>query len=325
VINKAIQGYQSKGGIHSGLLDKCPAISYFDRTETTGDEIEKVSRRAKVFSWDQDIYKDWAGVGRVWLDEDHGGKPLRHQRQTEPAAKSRELPATNPQVEPTSDCGENENIYNNNKLLKSNRGISDHIIRENVPVESTCTSATDIFDSATKLKTTEIHPEKSSIEDSTKNSICGLVAGVRGNEKNPPLNEPGASSEKRESFVVKSDDFKKLDVSARGPCDRCGSRYVDYTEKLTKDRIARKNEPSRRICKKCYTTAKRREAETFRSLPGALNISGMARTYTDFGNCEICNKQKATWRDPVNHTHICDTCFVNAGGVITQGGKSCHS
>jgi hypothetical protein len=79
VINKMLQGYQSKGNIYSGLLEKCPAISYCDRTQVIGDEVEKTSRRSRAYQWDMDAYRKWVGIGTVWLEEeDQIDKNERH-------------------------------------------------------------------------------------------------------------------------------------------------------------------------------------------------------------------------------------------------------
>jgi len=51
---------------------------------------------------------------------------------------------------------------------------------------------------------------------------------------------------------------------------------LEYIERLTPGRMARKNEPSRRICKKCFKAAKNRKANSFRVLPGSLNVAGIA-------------------------------------------------
>ena len=124
----------------------------------------------------------------------------------------------------------------------------------------------------------------------------------------------GGRGEKREPFDINPDDFKKLDLPLRDPCDRCGTKYVEYIERLTPGRMARKNEPSRRICKKCFKAAKNRKAKSFRVLPGSLNVAGMRRIYVDVGRCSVCNTEKAVWKDPENRISICETCYVNAGG-----------
>ncbi len=266
-------------------------------------------------------YKNWAGVGTVWLEKDKEKNNYKQKRQSGNQRNTAENIRSN-QSEENILSAESETLEENKKLVAADQ---DLIREENVHADCVhVKSTTEILSSATKKKSASETPEILPNQNSADYPKAASSAVQPQSAALPLLNNPPGTQGKKQSFQVNTDDFKKLDLSSRGPCDRCGSRYVDYTEKVTKDRIARKNEPSRKICKKCYATAKKREAETFRTLPGALNIAGMVRTDTDFGRCVICNKQKAVWRDPVNHIHICDSCFANAGGVVTQGGEPCH-
>ncbi|HWQ66320.1 MAG TPA: hypothetical protein VN372_05555 [Methanospirillum sp.] len=45
-INKLFNGYQSRGQNYTGLLEKCPAISFLDRTVSSGDDGINTQRRA---------------------------------------------------------------------------------------------------------------------------------------------------------------------------------------------------------------------------------------------------------------------------------------
>lgn len=69
-ISKLLHGYQSYGKSYSGLLDKCPAVSYLDRTVTKGDEGYTTLRRAKAYLWDAALYQAWVKGGSVWLAPD---------------------------------------------------------------------------------------------------------------------------------------------------------------------------------------------------------------------------------------------------------------
>ena len=66
-----IKGYDSRGKNYTGLLEKCPALSFTDRTVTMNDE-EGVSvrRRTEAFTWSRDIYRQWMNGGACWLDPD---------------------------------------------------------------------------------------------------------------------------------------------------------------------------------------------------------------------------------------------------------------
>ena len=55
-IYKLLSGYISRGNIYSGLLEKCPAISVYERSVTSGENGQTVQRRMKVFTWDPDLY-----------------------------------------------------------------------------------------------------------------------------------------------------------------------------------------------------------------------------------------------------------------------------
>ncbi|MEI6840609.1 MAG: hypothetical protein WCK53_05050, partial [Methanomicrobiales archaeon] len=67
-IYRALHGYQGRGQTYSGLLDKCPAISYVDRTVVMDEEIGRsVRRRVHAFQFNREIYLLWSSGGAVWL------------------------------------------------------------------------------------------------------------------------------------------------------------------------------------------------------------------------------------------------------------------
>jgi len=72
-IRKVMNGYVSRGYTYSGLLEKCPAISFTDRTVVTNDEPGlSVKRRTIAYQFNADIYRQWAKGGSCWLDSDDG-------------------------------------------------------------------------------------------------------------------------------------------------------------------------------------------------------------------------------------------------------------
>ena len=72
-VGKLLHGYHSYGKTYSGLLDKCPAVSYLDRTVTRGDEGCSTMRRFRVYLWDAVLYDAWEKGGSVWLGDDSQG------------------------------------------------------------------------------------------------------------------------------------------------------------------------------------------------------------------------------------------------------------
>ena len=70
-IYRMIKGYDSRGKNYTGLLEKCPALSFTDRTVTmTEDEGVSVRRRTEAFTWSREIYRQWVNGGACWLDRD---------------------------------------------------------------------------------------------------------------------------------------------------------------------------------------------------------------------------------------------------------------
>jgi len=64
VIRKLICGYTSRGAIHSGLLEKTPALSYHDRSTSDPD----VTRHSRVYTWDENLHHRWVAGSSVWID-----------------------------------------------------------------------------------------------------------------------------------------------------------------------------------------------------------------------------------------------------------------
>ena len=66
---RILHGYASRGMTYSGLLEKCPAISYLDTMVTEDGEGYAVRRREHLFLFDRETYRRWARGGEVWIDE----------------------------------------------------------------------------------------------------------------------------------------------------------------------------------------------------------------------------------------------------------------
>lgn len=75
VVGKLIHGYRSYGKSYTGLLEKCPAISFTDRAITRGDEGYTTQRRDRVYIWDAEVYEVWLKGGQVWLADEEGSGP----------------------------------------------------------------------------------------------------------------------------------------------------------------------------------------------------------------------------------------------------------
>ena len=70
-IYRALKGYDSRGKNYTGLLEKCPAISFMGRTVTVSDEDGiSIRRRTEAFSWSRELYRQWSFGGMCWLDHE---------------------------------------------------------------------------------------------------------------------------------------------------------------------------------------------------------------------------------------------------------------
>jgi len=72
---RILHGYTSRGTAYSGLLEKCPAVSFFDTMVTEDGEGYAMRRREHLFSFDCTVYRRWAHGGGVWLDGGRDGGP----------------------------------------------------------------------------------------------------------------------------------------------------------------------------------------------------------------------------------------------------------
>lgn len=63
---KRIHGGASHQTHYDGLLEKCPALTFVDRTDVSESGGE--SKRQRVYVWDREQYEMWISGGGCWLD-----------------------------------------------------------------------------------------------------------------------------------------------------------------------------------------------------------------------------------------------------------------
>jgi len=67
-IRKLIRGKGQNSSYH-GLLEKCPAITYLNRTDVT----DNGSKSQLVYVWNDVLYRVWSSGGGCWLSGDGNG------------------------------------------------------------------------------------------------------------------------------------------------------------------------------------------------------------------------------------------------------------
>lgn len=130
-IYKVFHGSTSRGVSYSGLLEKCPALSYIDRTVTDEREGMDVKRRTKAYLWDDLLYETWSGNDECWIsdvqsqngsddDSDNGNKELEtglQQLRHECNSCSKKT------SDDSAELKENNLYTNNTKIYCNNTGI----------------------------------------------------------------------------------------------------------------------------------------------------------------------------------------------------------
>jgi len=69
-VYRLLKGYRNSRGLYTGILDKCPAVSYIDATVAEDIYGMEVKHREHYFSFDIGLYKNWTARAEIWLEEE---------------------------------------------------------------------------------------------------------------------------------------------------------------------------------------------------------------------------------------------------------------
>jgi hypothetical protein len=323
-IYRALKGYDSRGKNYTGLLEKCPAISFTDRTITVNDEDGvSVRRRAEAFAWNRGLYLHWIHGGACWLDrdpkggnDDDGAGPfsaLRHDCSTITTAAEKQNGAISVSGFPDSLVNNNNSVLNEGSLQQK---------------ENTATQAEPFLQSTQCL-----HDSQSAVNEKRSPQISAQ-SGNKISERAPmsyntcsknlelrPDSQPLVVN-KDQLRSIKAGDYKKLEIpEPKTPCWSCGKKGSRYIEKFTKERRARPKDQqeARRICRSCYNEAVKAEQTASVPLPGAVDVSRCTRVTADIGKCSVCGIAKAVWIDREAGVKLCEHCYGRCVREDAQG------
>jgi len=321
-IYRALKGYDSRGKNYTGLLEKCPAISFTDRTITVNDE-EGVSvrRRAEAFAWSRGLYLHWIYGGACWLDRDlNGGNG------DGPGSVTTLLPVcgtitttAEKQNSPVSVSGfPNPLEYNNNSVLR-NGNLQQKENTATTQGELGVQSNQCLHDSQFAVK--ERHFPQISAQSENK-------IAERAQNSNNTCSKPRELKRYSDPSVVNKDqkrsirvnDYKKLELpEPKTACYVCGKKGSWFIEKLTQERRARPKDQqdARRICRSCYNNAMKYEQMATVPLPGTVDVSRCSRVTADVGKCSVCGLVRAEWIDREAGVKLCEHCYGR--GVREKG------
>ena len=300
-IHKLIHGYTSRGMSYSGLLEKCPAIAFTDRTVVSEEESGlSMRRRTNAYTFDQELYKHWITGGGVWI-EDEG--PDKGDGPCNPPApflgSSADVAGEENPHEATTD--ESLSCTHSTCVSTCVSYCREEDTHQGGP-RGPCTPA-PVSEVSSAEGQGSISPEDDPNEHPKKNSDRNRSRSSR----------KGAEEERRR---INARDYKLLDIPERTPCWVCGRKNSRYVEKLTPERKSRPKDQqgARRICKQCYQAAVDRERSSAPPLPGVIDTSNMEKVSVSIGRCSVCDIEPAVWSDRTSGVKLCGGCYSLQNG-----------
>jgi len=332
-IYRALKGYDSRGKNYTGLLEKCPALSFTDRTVTVSDEDGiSIRRRTEAFSWSRELYRHWSCGGACWLDHDHDDDDnddddgnddnrdkdnnkgnndvsagsftaLQHVYSSFSATAEKQNGAISASGFPDS------LVNNNNSVLREgNLQQKENAATQTEPGSQSTQCVHNSAIAVNKKRSQQISaqsgnriPEHAPMTYST----CCKTA-----ETSP--DSPPPAENKDPSRSIRASDYKKLEVpEPKTPCWSCGKKGSRYIEKYTKERRARPKDQqeARRICRSCFNEAMKAEQTASVPLPGTVDVSRCTRVTADVGKCSVCGIAKAVWLAREAGVKLCEHCY----------------
>lgn len=317
VIHKMLHGSVSRGHQYSGLLEKCPAISVCDRTLVTDEGgLNAAHRRSKAYAWDPYVYDCWIPDDGCWLDG-YGPGDMNWKDPSGGDANGDGRITKDSTIVSGDGSGLEEDNLSNNKIISTHNGESVSMKEGIGERSSVCTHIRELSGSASVDQSTQSDdadcPVLKSGDDSCSHEIRNLPAAAS-------VRSPGSENSEGSGSLplsgIRSEEFTSITGGfGTGPCDCCGSKWVNYQERMTSARLKEAPRMNRKICNKCYERVLKAESLQVRVLPGVLNPELMTRVSKDLGKCEVCGRQKATWQDPETKTVICEICYQNLPGI----------
>ncbi len=322
-IHKIVHGFSYRGSSYTGLLEKCPAITFCDRTVVTDEGASGLSmrRRTNAYTFDHDLYRSWCTGGAVWLDDDEGDGDDTSRTSTDFHHTSTGL-----EVLKNDAAGPDlpESQYNKNTLLCTGDHFHTSEDTQYPHDEGACASAS-LCDPGTVELQHAIPPHNEAKESQSPQNAPNALPNpwkstqakhdsleVQGSSLTPLFPPPPplpVETRSDHSLRIKARDYKPLDFPEKTPCVVCGGTWSLYVEKLTEERRHRKDQTARRICKTCYQDAKQRAQQSAVILPCALDVTRMERLKVSVGRCSICDLDKAAYIDRSTGTSLCESCY----------------
>ena len=316
-IYKTLKGYESHGKNYSGLLEKCPALSFTDRTVTISEEQgHSVRRRTEAFLWDRELYRQWNGGGVCWLDRDpkdgnDSFPSLLHVCGTfAPNDGNGKNDFAGSVSRNGTDIDNNSVLIEGSLLQNENHGAT----QQPGPDKTLC-----LHDSGNDGNENRIPPGAAQSPDIAPQRAPIDCVICRKDDATVPQTTPSAA---KQNPTIRARDYKLLEPpEPRTQCSVCGKKGSVYVEKFTAERRARPKDQqgARRICKTCYKVAVKVEQESSIPLPGTVVVSRCERVTAYVGKCSVCGLVRAEWIDREAGVKLCEHCYGRGVREMTRG------
>ena len=311
-IYRMIKGYDSRGKNYTGLLEKCPAISFTDRTVTMTEESGySVRRRTEAFEWDRELYRQWMNGGACWLDHNpkNDDDDSSHLSAVSAGFSSFSATAENENGASSVPGSSKEGDCTNNSVLREGCFQQNRNYGGGTEPETNSTQCLHNSRSAENEKRSPPGTAQSGKKDT--NSAPGSFS-TRTKDAESVLKTGSGAEKPGQPRTIRARDYKKLEPpESKTACYACGKKGSWYVERLTAERRARPRDrqEARRICRSCFNEAVRAEQMASVPLPGAVDISRCSRVTADVGKCSVCGITKAVWIDREAGVKLCEHCY----------------
>ena len=306
-IYRTIKGYECRGKNYTGLLEKCPALSFTDRTVTISEEQgHSVRRRTDAFQWDRELYRQWNGGGACWLDRDpkNGGGSFAALQQV---FSTFSATAANEKNDFSGSISCNDTDIDNNSVLIHSA------LQQNENHGATQQPGPDItrclHDSGNAANEDRSPPGAAQSPDiASQRVLIGCSICCKAAEK---VLETTPSAAKQNT-TIRAHDYKILNSSEpKTACYVCGRKGSRFIEKYTNERRARSKDQqgARRVCRSCFNDAVKVEQMALVPLPGTVVVSRCERVMADVGKCSVCGLVRAEWIDREVGVNLCEHCY----------------
>jgi hypothetical protein len=311
---------------HDGLLEKCPPLSFYDRSEPREDG---GYQRARIYTWDYEMDEIWSAGVSCWLDESAEGT-LNSDPGDDPdgamhlCTPMHEL--CTPECIDTADKNKSVSDKSDEMVDSSAAMHTPESAYKDSPSEnySLCVPENNAYIPSKSLICSDVpKKEYKSLSTSMHQDVHNRCIDVHSMHRSERV--PGELEKQGKKFGIMDIHPDMFHLAERIPdqiCDCCGRKGVTYREKG-----GGKNPPGQKrrlICERCYSTAVSREVMTYRALPGVLPLHSMKQTDRSLGRCHLCHLHPVTWIDDETKIGLCERCYHrerfsnrnNAGGTV---------